>query len=289
MKVLIIGKTGQAGCALAATVPACTEVTVIGRAELDIRDPLRIAAVVGAEKYHVVINAAAYTAVDRAETVPDEAYRVNRDGAGHIAAAAAKAGARVVHLSTDFVFDGASSVPYPESHPVAPLSTYGASKAAGEAAVRAAAPDALILRTAWLYAAGHANFVNTMLRVMASGQQVRVVADQIGTPTHAIALARAIWTLIRMDAQGTMHFTDAGIASWYDFAHAIGEIAKNRGLLDARPDIRPIGTKDYRTAARRPAYSVLDKAAAWAILGAPARHWREELDAMLAITQRAGA
>src|SRR3546814_215644 len=168
------------------------------------------------------------TAVDKAETERDLAMRINAQAPGHLAAAASAAVARLVHVSTDFVFDGTSARPYLPSDPVNPLGVYGASKRAGEEAVLRALPGALILRTAWVYGATGHNFVKTMLRLMRERGRVSVVADQVGTPTHAASLAHAVWSLIDADASGVHHFTDAGIASWYDFAVEIAEAAADR-------------------------------------------------------------
>jgi dTDP-4-dehydrorhamnose reductase len=202
---------------------------------------------------------------------------VNRDGAANLARGAVEAGARFAHVSTDFVFDGRSSRPYRPDDPAAPLGVYGASKLAGEHAVAAEAPGALILRTAWVYSPQGGNFLKTMLRLMADRGEVRVVADQIGTPTSATTLAAALWTLAVKGARGTHHFTDAGVASWYDFAEAIGEDAHAAGLLPAAPKVTPIATEDYPTPAARPAFSVLDKRSAWEILGATSDHWRRTM------------
>jgi dTDP-4-dehydrorhamnose reductase len=180
-------------------------------------------------------------------------------------------------VSTDFVFDGAQNRAYRPDDPTGPLGVYGASKLAGEAAVLEAAPDALILRTSWVYSPHGGNFLKTMLRLMAERGAVRVVADQIGTPTSATTLADALWRLALAGAAGVHHFTDAGVASWYDFAQAIGEEGARAGRLRAEPIVTPIATAEYPTAAHRPAFSVLDKTSAWAILGGPGAHWRAAL------------
>ena len=281
MTTLIIGAAGQLGQALA----KCTagEVTCWSRAELDLQDVSEIALRIGELQPQLVVNAAAYTAVDKAESEADLAYRVNRDAAGAIATGAARVGARLVHVSTDFVFDGTASSPYTPDAARNPLGVYGASKAAGEDRVMAAAPGALIVRTAWVYGAGGKNFVETMLRLMATRDTVSVVADQVGTPTHTGSLARAILALSAKGVTGVHQFTDAGVASWYDFAVAVHEIARAQGILMGDVMVRPIVTADYPTPARRPAYSVLDKTSTWAALGAPAVHWRSELENMLKI------
>jgi len=277
MKALILGAAGQVGRALVAAAPAGTELVALDRQACDIGDPEQVRAAVAAAKPSILFNAAAYTAVDRAESEPDLAQRLNADAAGTIAAAAREAGARLVHVSTDFVFGGAAATPRGPGDPVDPQGVYARTKLAGEQAVAAACPDALIVRTAWLYAARGANFVNTMLRLMAERDEVRVVADQIGTPTSAPSLARALWALAGAGARGVHHYTDAGIASWYDFAVAIEEESRAAGLRDRPVRVIPITTADYPVPAPRPAYSVLDKSATWALLGGPAPHWRVNL------------
>jgi len=276
MRMLVAGSGGQLGRALAACVPAGAALLAPPEAEFDISDREAIARVLAASRADMLVNAAAYTAVDRAEEEPERAMRLNGEAPGWLAEAARAADMRFVHVSTDFVFDGRAHLPYPPDAPPNPLGAYGATKLAGERAVRAADPDALILRTAWVYAARGQNFVATMLRLMASRDEVRVVSDQVGTPTHAASLARAIWALAARGATGTLHWTDAGIASWYDFAVAIQEEALALGLLDRAVPVVPIATEDYPTPARRPHWSVLDKRATFALIG-PARHWRVEL------------
>lgn len=278
MTTLVIGAAGQVGRALVAG--ASGQVIGWSRHDLDLDDVSGIAAQIEAARPALVINAAAYTAVDMAESDADAAYRINRDAAGAIAAGAARAGARMVHISTDFVFDGTGSTPYAPAAERHPIGVYGASKAAGEDAVLAACPGALVVRTAWVYGAGGKNFAETMLRLMASRDSLSVVADQVGTPTHTVSLARALLRLAELDLSGVHHFTDAGVASWYDFAVAIHDIARARGVLGTDVAVRPIATADYPTPARRPAYSVLDKASSWAALQAPAAHWRTELENM---------
>lgn len=281
MNVLVTGGGGQVGRALASTAPAGVVAIALDRRELDIGDPASIASALDTHRPDLVINAAAYTAVDKAEGDAEAAYRANRDAPGSLAGAATQHGAKFIHISTDFVFDGRASRPYLPADPVSPLGVYGASKAAGETLVRLAAADALIVRTAWVYAAEGSNFLRTMLKLLATRPKLCVVSDQIGTPTHARSLARAIWTLIAGSAVGTYHFTDAGVASWYDFALAIQEEALSVALLERRVPVLPIRTEDYPTPAQRPAYSVLDKTETYAALGAPALHWREELRAAL--------
>ena len=280
MRALVTGAGGQLGQALLATVPAQTEASGFTRAKLDIGDPAALRREIERVAPDVVINAAAYTAVDRAESEEAQAFRVNATGVVNLAEACAERKVRLVHISTDFVFDGGHSRPYRPADETAPQSIYGKSKLAGETAALSA-PGNLVVRTAWVYGNHGQNFVRTMLRLMRERKELRVVADQIGTPTHTRSLAWAIWSLIERDARGLLHFTDAGTASWYDFAVAIQEESVRLGLLAREIPIIPIATADYPTRATRPVYSVLDKSECWALLGAPARHWRAELRDML--------
>ncbi len=282
MKALLTGAGGQVAAALMAAQPPGWSVIALTRDDLDIGDARAVALALASHRPDVVFNTAAFTAVDRAQGEADAAWRVNRDGAGHVAKAAARFGARMVHLSTDFVFDGRSGRAYRPGDPAAPLNVYGASKLAGEAAVAAAAPEALIVRTAWVYSAHGANFLTTMLGLMAGEGDVRVVADQIGAPTSAASLAAALWDLAMGRAAGIRHYSDAGVASWYDFAQAIGEEAFAAGLLARAPRVVPITTQDRPTPATRPAFSLLDSSATWALLGRPAPHWRTALRETLA-------
>jgi dTDP-4-dehydrorhamnose reductase len=282
MKVMVTGAGGQLGQALIARAPTAARIRAVSSADLDISDLAQVSAAVRRAQPEIIFNAAAYTAVDRAQSEAARAFAVNRDGPLALAVASREAGARLVHVSTDFVFDGLLGRAYrPEDEP-RPLGVYGASKRAGEEAVRAATPDALIVRAAWVYSPHGSNFVKTMLRLMAERGEVRVVADQIGTPTSAANLADALWGLQAAGAQGIYHYTDAGVASWYDFAQAIAEEA--RALKMVGPvQVRPIATADYPTPATRPPFSVLDCTRTWDLLGAPAPHWRAALREVLAI------
>jgi dTDP-4-dehydrorhamnose reductase len=281
MKAVVTGADGQLARAWSAAAPPGWSVTGLSRAELDIGDKGAVERVIGALAPDLILNAAAHTSVDRAESEPDLAFAVNRDGAGHVAATATRLGARLIQLSTDFVFDGRSGRPYRPDDAPGPLNVYGASKLAGERAVAEAAPAALIVRTSWVYGPSGANFLATMLRAMSSRPEIGVVADQIGTPTSTLTLARALWGLAAERGRGVMHFTNAGVASWYDFAQAIAEEARATGLIDREAAVKPIATADYPTAARRPAMSVLDCHAAYGLLGAPADHWRVALRRVL--------
>jgi dTDP-4-dehydrorhamnose reductase len=251
---------------------------------MDIGDAQAVMGSIQAHRPDLIINAGAYTAVDKAESEPELAERANTAGPHNLAVAARATGARLLHLSTDFVFDGTASKPYATDAPTNPQSTYGRTKRGGEEAVRRTLPDtSVVLRTAWVYGAEGNNFVRTMLRLLAAKGAVRVVADQIGTPTAAHSLAEVIWALAaRPDVSGTYHWTDAGVASWYDFAVAIAEESALIGLLPAEVRVDAIATEEYPTPAKRPGYSVLDKRSLLAQLSLPpARHWRSNLRTVL--------
>ena len=277
-RVLITGSAGQLGRALLRRAPEGIEATGLTRAQLDLTDISAIADAVGRFRPDTVLNAGAYTAVDRAEEEPELAMAINADAVGALASALARHGGRLVQISTDFVFDGRSSTPYPPDAERNPLSVYGATKAAGE---DLAGPDAIICRTSWVYAAGGNNFVRTMLRLMREREELRVVADQIGAPTSADGLAQTVWALALEDRPGVYHHRDAGVASWYDFAVAIAEEALAIGLIDSSPVILPIATTDYPTPAMRPAFSVLDDRDTRMLLGDRPPHWRVRLRTML--------
>lgn len=283
MKVLITGAGGQVGRILSSGAPPGVEVLACGHKDLDIADASAVSDYIRVHAPDVIINAAAYTAVDRAESEPELARKGNADGPRHLATAAACApGTRLIHLSTDFVFDGTASVPYRPEAATNPLSVYGATKLAGERAVLEGLPGrSVVLRTAWVYAAEGANFVRTMLRVMKANGTVRVVADQVGTPTAARWLAEAIWQLVaKPETTGIHHWTDAGVASWYDFAVAIAEEGALLGLVPPDVTVTPIATVEYPTPARRPSYSVLDKTSLTS-RGLTPLHWRKRLRSVL--------
>ena len=283
MKVLITGAGGQVGWELQQTVSTDIEITALHRVELDIADQAAVMSVIKELQPDLVINAAAYTAVDKAEEEVDRAYKVNVDGAANIARAVEDCSARLIHISTDFVFDGTGTKPYLPGDEPKPSGVYGASKLQGERAVMAEISGrAVILRTAWVYSVHGSNFVKTMLRLMAEREELGVVDDQVGTPTWAKELAKTIWLIAgKTDMQGTYHWTDDGKASWYDFALAIQEEAYGLGLLQKTIPIKPIKTEEYPTPARRPAYSVLDKTSTLEVLDCKAPHWRESLIKML--------
>jgi dTDP-4-dehydrorhamnose reductase len=282
LKVLVLGGGGQVANAVAAAAPKFFQIVVKSRAELDICDEKALVRTLADSGARWVVNAAAYTAVDLAEDQPSQAMAVNDTAVGALAAAALTLGCRLVHLSTDFVFDGESSRAYRPGDRPHPLSVYGKSKLGGERHVLNADASGIVLRTAWVYAAAGRNFVLTMLRLMRERQALNVVCDQIGTPTWAGGLATAIWSLIEAGAPGGVyHWTDLGAASWYDFAVAIQEEALARGLLPRAIPITAISSGDYPTRARRPSFSMLDSSSTRALIDAPARHWRHNLRTML--------
>ena len=282
MNVLVTGGGGQLARAVEALCPIGDAVVVRTIDELDITDPAAVHAQVASMSPDLIVNAAAYTAVDRAEEEEAVARAVNAEGPRHLAEAAALSGATLVHVSTDYVFDGTSSKPYrPEDQPN-PLSAYGRTKLEGErAVVEVLGSEALIVRTAWLYDAVGPNFLTTMLRLMNERTEVRVVDDQRGTPTWAATLASAIWALVRGDARGIFHVTDAGQASWYDFACKIKEVAYGRSMI---PDVTvtPIPGSEYPTPAPRPGSSVLDVRAVEPFLSSPLPQWQTNVEACIA-------
>ena len=269
------GAGGQVGAEMARLGGAA--VVGLDRSALDVTDRAAVRRAVRHVGPDVVVHAAAYTAVDRAEAEPDLAFAVNRDGAGHVAAACAEAGVPLVHLSTDYVFDGAKGAPYQPNDPPAPLGVYGASKAAGEAAVRAALDRHLVLRTAWVFS-GRAGFVATMLRLATERPRLSVVADQWGHPTPATALARACLRAARLAAEdrapwGTWHVAGGPLATWHDLASEAVRVGAGRGVVPDVP-VEPIATADYPTAARRPARVELDLGPSLAALGLGPIDWR---------------
>ena len=282
MKVLVTGVNGQVGGSLVSAVPPGITLLTPSHKDLDIADGAAVRAFIQKHRPEAIINAAAHTAVDRAESEPELARRVNEDGPRHLATAARDTGARVIHVSTDFVFDGAASSPYRPDARTNPLSVYGKTKLAGEQAVLESLPaSSVVVRTAWVYAAAGKNFVHTMLRIMKANGSVRVVADQVGTPTAARPLAETLWKILaKPEIQGVHHWTDAGVASWYDFAVAIAEEGAQLGLVPDDVAVTPIATADYPTPARRPPYSVLDKTSLISSGFTPV-HWRKRLRTVL--------
>ena len=280
MRVLVLG-AGQIGAAILKAAPSRHEVIVRARAQLDITDARAVERALADIKADWVVNAAAYTAVDRAEDEAAAARAVNDTAVAALAKTAARDKARLLHLSTDFVFDGKAGRPYRPTDATQPLNVYGATKRAGEHHVLEGG-FGIVMRTSWVYASVGKNFVLTMLKLMKEREQINVVCDQIGTPTWAMSAAAAIWALIELDPEGGIyHWADLGVASWYDFAVAIQEEALRRGLLTRAASIVPIPGAAYAARATRPSFSVLDTSAARALLRVPTQHWRESLRRML--------
>ena len=275
-RLLLFGASGQVGTALQRTTPDSWAVTAHDVGETDIRDERAVAATISGVRPDTIINCAAFTNVDRAESQSDEAHQVNAVAPGIIAAAAARAGARFIHISTDYVFDGEAHTPYRTDAPTGPRSVYGQTKLDGENLVRRVDPSSVIVRTAWVHSGGGANFVRTTVRLLCAGRAMRVVDDQIGTPTRAEHLATALWKVAEQSRiTGTLHVTDAGVASWFDVAVAVLETCRADGRLPEGADVIAIPSSEYPTPARRPAYSVLDKHDSWRAIGYLPPHWRE--------------
>ncbi|MEL4245547.1 dTDP-4-dehydrorhamnose reductase [Shewanella xiamenensis] len=283
MKVLITGKGGQLAWELEQLAPQGYEVISVGVNKLDITNELLVSDFVTHQKPDLVINAAAYTAVDKAEEDLEAAYAVNELGTRYLATACKKINARILHVSTDFVFDGAKATPYQIDAAPNPINVYGASKLAGEIALQEILPEAsVIVRTAWVYSVNGNNFVKSMLRLMQEKPQLNIIYDQVGSPTWARGLAQWLWIIAdKPEVTGTYHWTDAGIASWYDFAIAIQELGIEKGLLKESIPILPIPTSAYPTPARRPAFSVIDKSSAEKVARIKTTHWRKQLSKMM--------
>jgi dTDP-4-dehydrorhamnose reductase len=274
-RLLILGGSGQVGGAIRRTVPPSWNVVSHDVAETDIRSESAVAAAIADVRPDTIVNCAAYTNVDGAESHADEARELNATAAGVVARASRSGRVRLIHLSTDYVFDGRAASPYPPDAPADPLGVYGRTKLEGERSVIANAPSSAIVRTAWVHSGGGASFVGTAVRALLAGRDMRVVDDQIGTPTRADELATALWRLAdRPDVAGLLHFTDAGVASWYDVAVVVLETLQSAGRLAETATVSPIATSDYPTPARRPLYSVLDKHDSWRSIGYTPPHWR---------------
>jgi dTDP-4-dehydrorhamnose reductase len=282
MRIAVTGLRGQVATSLIERAGAGVEIVALGRPAFDLED--RGAVIAGLERARpeAVVNAAAYTAVDKAETEEAVAVRVNGEGAGHVAEAAARLGVPLLHLSTDYVFDGALPRPYREEDPTGPAGAYGRSKLIGEQRVAERCPNSVILRTAWVYSASGANFVRTMLRLNETRDEVGVVADQIGNPTSALDIADAVLAIaarVKDDLspalRGVFHMTGSGEASWADFADAIFCEAAARGRRSTR--VKRITSADYPTLARRPANSRLDNEKLSRVYGLRLPEWRASL------------
>jgi dTDP-4-dehydrorhamnose reductase len=293
MKILLLGANGQVGHELRRSLAPLGEIIATTRSGhleegspceiADLDQPDSLDGLVGRIAPDWVVNAAAYTAVDRAESEADAAFRANAESPGVLATACARRGAKLVHYSTDYVFPGDGDRPYRESDTTSPLGVYGASKLAGEEAIRAAGDAHLIFRTAWVYASHGHNFLRTMLRLGAEREELRVVADQVGTPTPAALISDVTAQVIARSTPttGVFHLTAEGQTSWCGFAEAIFDSAQRRGLLARVPRVSPITTADYPTPAKRPAYSVLDTTALRQEFGIVLPGWRQGLEQVL--------
>lgn len=285
--ILVIGATGQLGRCLKDTAPGLNQrvnINYLSRDQLDLTSSPKIRTCIEKFKPDFILNAAAYTAVDKAEEQGETAYLVNRDAVKYIAEAAHNFSAKFIHISTDFVFDGSSSTPYSPDAPTNPLGVYGKSKLAGEIELRKTLVDAgMIIRTAWVYSEYGNNFVKTMLRLMQEKPSINVVNDQVGSPTYARGLATTIWSILDKGIfePGIYHWTDRGEVSWYEFATAIQEEALVLGLLDKAIPINPISTAQYPTPAARPGYSVLDCSKLQTLINNKGTDWRKNLQEML--------
>ncbi len=288
MKLAVTGATGQVVRALVERAPVGVTVVTLGRPLIDLADPAGIAPALARIGADVVVNAAAYTAVDRAETDSAAAFAINAAGAGAVAAAARSLELPLIHISTDYVFDGTKAAPYVETDPTGPTGVYGASKLAGELAVMDAHPDAVIARTAWVFSPFGGNFVKTMLRLAATREEVGVVADQLGNPTSALDIADAVLAMAanlvarprEQALRGLFHMTGSGEASWADFATHIFAISGAHGGPVAR--VKAIATSDYPTPARRPANSRLDCSRLAQVHGVRLPDWRLSADTIVA-------
>ncbi|MBU1107589.1 MAG: dTDP-4-dehydrorhamnose reductase [Candidatus Riflebacteria bacterium] len=277
-RILLTGSGGQLGCQLQINCPDEFELLARSHSELDITDADSCRKTLQKVRPDWVINAAAYTDVERAETEPEQAMRINAQGARNLAQAALAIGARLLHISTDFVFDGRLRRPYRPADTPNPMSSYGRSKLAGELVIREAfGADALILRTSWLYGPTGRNFLTTIMCLLREQPVLRIVADQIGTPTSVLSLSGAIYAAIKADVRGIYHWSDAGETSWYDFACAIQHEAMQIGLLIQPRIIEPISTADFPSKAHRPEWSVLDKSSFTAVTSFDPRPWQQEL------------
>jgi len=272
VRVLLVGAGGMLGSPVRRAAPSAIELVALHHGDLAVEDARAVAEAVRRERPDWIINCAAFTQVDRAEAEPESAQRVNAEGPANLARAARQTGARLLQISTDYVFDGMATRPYREDDPVGPLNVYGRTKLAGEQAVQDLLPQShLIVRTQWLFGEGAPNFVATILRLARERSQLKVVNDQHGRPTYAADLAAALWTLIACDPRGTVHCANEGVATWFDLATAAVRAA---GL---RARVEPCGTSEMPRPAPRPQFSVLDCTRYASIARTPLRPWPEGL------------
>ena len=288
MKILLVGSGGQLGWELLNATKECgLDCEGLDMPGFDITDRGAVERTVSQEKHSLIINAAAYTAVDKAESERDEAFAVNAEGPGYLALVCAKRNIPLIHISTDYVFDGNKTSPYIETDTICPIGVYGQSKAAGEKAVREALETHIILRTSWLYSSHGNNFVKTILRLASERAELSVVADQYGCPTYAADLAKAILEVARqINSRGSVqwgvyHYCGHGVTTWYGFAQQICRLAKKHRALQVKR-IEAISTEEYPTLARRPLYSALDCSKVKSVFSIQTRPWQDSLAEMLA-------
>lgn len=273
MKILITGANGQLGQELIAVFQNSVQtILALSHKDLDITNAENVAEVLTKEKPAIVINCAAYTAVDKAEAESQKAYNINESGAKNIAVSCHENGIKLIHISTDFVFDGSYSMPYLESDTTNPLSVYGKSKLAGELAILQNNPESIIIRTSWLYSSFGANFLKTIIRLCGERDELGIVADQIGSPTYAFDLAMTIKSICESEklssTNGIFHFSNQGVGSWYDFAVCIAQ------QIGSKTKINPIATSQYPTPATRPHYSVMNTSKIKSTFGISIPHWQ---------------
>ncbi|MEP6779310.1 MAG: dTDP-4-dehydrorhamnose reductase [Gemmatimonadaceae bacterium] len=273
--ILLFGASGQVGSALQRSAPADVNIISPTSSEVDMRDARAVRAAMQEHMPDTIINCAAFTRVDDAEVETESAYAINADAPRVLAAEAVRSGARLLHVSTDYVFSGNGHAPFGIQSPADPISVYGASKLAGEVAVLSTDPNAAVVRTAWVHSGGAVNFIATAVRVLKMGTVLRVVDDQVSTPTRAAHLASALWTLAtKANIHGLLHFTDAGVASWYDVAECVLETLLAEHAAGDGAAVIPVDSSEFPRQARRPCVSLLDKHSTWRELGITPPHWR---------------
>lgn len=288
MRVLITGANGQVGRELMRRVPAGFKAMGMSSAELDITNAQQLNQVVANLQPQMIINAAAYTAVDKAENEVEQAWAVNCEGVRHLAAVAEQLDIPLLHISTDYVFAGDADKPYQETDATEPTGVYGASKLAGEKTLADGCRQYIVLRTSWVFGAHGSNFVKTMLRLGRERSELSVVADQYGCPTSAASIADTLWALAqRYSTQGTLqwgvyHFSGTPLCTWHAFAQEIFSQAKAQGLLATVPVVHAITTADYPTAAKRPAWSVMDGSKLYTTYGIAQPDWQKDLKTVVA-------
>lgn len=274
-RILVLGASGQVGSALLQCANSSHEIMAPSKRDANFLQPASLRALVVESQPDAIINCAAYTRVDDAEREPDAAFTVNAEAPRVLAECAQQLNARFVHISTDYVFDGNGLPPYAIDAPVAPQSVYGASKFKGEQEILRVNPAAAVVRTAWVHSGGAANFVATAVRIFQQQKVMHVVDDQVSTPTQALHLAQALWAFVaRPQLHGLHHFTDAGVASWYDVAQCVLDTMQRDGLREPKAAVAPVPTSEFPRPATRPRVSILDKHTTWKALDIVPQHWR---------------